>query len=305
MRVTSNLLTSRAMQYLQQAMLNIEGPQARITTGKRIIRPSDDPIDAVKVVAIKAEYSKLTQYEKNIASALDWMRITSSTLENVVDILDDVDELIATLGHPATSAERQNAAVEVDILIKDLLSAANRKFMGKYVFGGNETLTQPFTANYTGDIATSVQQNPDGISGIRNVRLSDSDTLAVNVPGDRVFQPSGEGAQDDIFQILMDLRTALTNNDIANMSAVQTRLDTAIKKVAADNANVGGSIRTVEQLELRLGEESLTTDARRSRLEDADIAKAMVEYNQAEFIYQAALAVSARILQTSLVNFIR
>jgi len=293
------------MENLQKAMENLEGPQRKITTGKRVSKPSDDPIDVSKLVGIKATYSKQSQYGKNIASALDWMTTTSSTLESVIDILDEVDELIAILGDPTTSAERQNASVEVDLLIKDLMSEANRKLMGKYLFGGNETQTVPFTANYSGDDISSVSQNPDGIDGTRTVRVSDVDTLTINVTGDSVFQPNGEGADDDVFKILVDLRTALETNDSLGMQQVQGRLDSAIKRVAAENASTGGSIRRLNDLQLRLDDEVLLADEQRSRLEDADIAKAMFEYNQAELIYQAALAATSRVVQISLVNFLK
>ena len=305
MRVTSNLLSSRAMQNLQKAMQNIESPQYRITTGKRVTKPSDDPIDAAKIVSVKATYSKQTQYEKNIASALDWMTATSSTLESIINILDEVDELISLLGDPTTSAERQNATVEVDLLLKNLLFTANHKFMDKYIFGGNETLTAPFIGNYTGDEITSVGQNPDGIDGVRIVRMSDVDTVIVNVPGDRVFQPGGAGADDDVFDILVDLRTALETNDSDGMKDVQDRLDAAIKRIAAENASLGGRMRRLDDLQLGLDDDALLTEEKRSRLEDADIAKAMFEYNQAELIYQAALAATSRVIQTSLVNFLR
>ncbi len=305
MRVTNNLLSLRAMQNLQKAMQNLEAPQSRVMTGKRITKPSDDPIDMARLVGVKATYSKQTQYEKNVASALDWMNTTSSTLENVIDVLDEVDGLISTLGDPATSAERQNAAVEVDLLLKNLLSEANRTFMGKYIFGGNETLAAPFIANYSGDEILSVDQNPDGIDGTRSLRLSDVDTITLNLPGDRVFQPSGSGADDDVFKLLVDLRTALETNDSDGMKDVQQKLDDAIKRISSENAFSGGSIRRLNDLQLRLEDSALLTDEQRSRLEDADIVRAMLDYNQAELTYQAALAATSRVIQISLVNFLR
>ena len=76
-------------------------------------------------------------------------------------------------------------------------------------------------------------------------------------------------------------------------------------RIAAENAAAGGSIRRLNDLQLRLDEEVLLADEQRSRLEDADIAKAMFEYNQAELIYQAALAATSRVVQISLVNFLK
>ena len=304
MRITNTYVTSRALQNLQQAMQNVSVPQEQITTGKRVNKPSDDPIDITKIVDLKATASRQTQYQKNIASGLEWMNATSSALESVLDALDEVDSLISTLDDPATSAERLNSVEEVDLLLMELLSAANRKLQDKYLFGGNETQTQPFTANYTGDEITSVTQNPDGIDSTRSARMSDTDTITLNVPGSSIFQPSGEGADDDVFQILTDLRTALENNDSEGMDAVQERLTTAYKSISAENAKVGGTIKRLENLDSQISDEALLTEDRRSLLEDADLAQAMMDYNQAELIYQAALSAAANVIQYSLVNFL-
>ena len=127
----------------------------------------------------------------------------------------------------------------------------------------------------------------------------------MNVPGDAVFQPSGEGSDDDIFQILLDLKTALLDNASEEMKVIQERVDSAFKRVASKNASLGGSISRLENLNLRLDEDGVLTEERRSKLEDADIAEEMMKYNQAELVYQAALAATARVIQYSLVNFLK
>jgi flagellar hook-associated protein 3 FlgL len=298
------MLSSRAMQNLQLVMKNLEKPQSQVTSGKRITNISDDPVDAARIVNLKASLAKQNQYSSNISSTLDWMNTTSSTLESILDILQEVDDLISTLSAPTTSAERANSTVEVDMLLSNLVSTANSKLLGKYIFGGNETLTAPFTAEYSGNQITSVTQNPDGIDATRNVRLNDVDTVEVNVPGDRVFQPNGVGEDGDVFNILAQLRTALENNDSEGMKTVQENLDTAIKRIASDNASLGGTISRLEDLKTRLDDETVLTEEQRSALEDADIAQAAYEYNQAELIYQAALAATSRVIQISLVNFL-
>jgi flagellar hook-associated protein 3 FlgL len=119
-----------------------------------------------------------------------------------------------------------------------------------------------------------------------------------------VFQPSGEGATDDVFEILQALRLAHENQDFDALRTQEQRLHDAILRIADVNAAVGNRIRHLESIGETLDAAALNYDAERSKLEDADLAEAVVEFNVAENVYQAALASTARILQFSLVNFL-
>jgi len=281
MRVTQSMVTSTATIYLMRDLDRLQAAQQKIATGKN--------------------------YTLAIDSGLAWNEMTSSALTQVEELLSDIlDVSQAVSDGAATSAERAQSAGAINQLLEELVMLANRKFKGKYIFGGDETLTAPFTANYddAGTLVTGVTANPNGIDGLWGYLVSDVDTVTINTPGSEVFQPNGEGANDDVFVILTDLRAAHEQNDLDALHTQEERLREAILSVADVNAGVGNRINHLESIGEDLDAAVLSYEAQRSELEDADIAEAIIEYNTAENIYQAALASTARILQFSLADYI-
>jgi flagellar hook-associated protein 3 FlgL len=149
-----------------------------------------------------------------------------------------------------------------------------------------------------------VTPNPMGTDGLWSYLVSKTDTLVMNTPGSEVFQPNGEGATDDVFEIVILLRQALDDQDFDAMATEEGRLREAISRVTGINAQVGSRINRLESISDDLETQILTYQDRRSQLQDTDLAEAIIEFNAADTAYQAALASTARILKLSLVDFI-
>ena len=307
MRVTHSMVTGTATMYLMRGLDRLQAAQQKIATGRNYTLPSENPIAATQILHYSSRIAESEQYRRAIDSGLAWNEMTSSVLTQVEELLSDILGISQTVSHGgATSAERTQTASTINQLLEELVMLANRKFKDKYIFGGDETLTAPFTANYdaAGTLVTGVTANPNGIDGLWGYLVSDVDTVTINTPGSEVFQPNGEGASDDVFVILTALRAAHENSDFGALETQEERLREAILCVTDVNAGVGNRINHLESIGDDLDVTVLSYEAQRSKLEDADIAEAIIEYNTAENIYQAALASTARILQFSLADFI-
>jgi flagellar hook-associated protein 3 FlgL len=307
MRVTQSMVTSTTTMYLMRDLERLQAVQQKIATGKNYTLPSDNPIATTQILHYSSRIAETEQYRRAIDTGVAWNEMTSSVLTQVEDLLSeilDVSQAVSSDG--ATSAERSQAASSMNQLLEELVMLANRKFKDKYIFGGDEVLTAPFTAEYDADgtLVTGVTANPNGIDGLWGYLVSDVDTVTINTPGSEVFQPSGEGASDDVFAILVDLRDAHQNNDIAAIGTQEEALHEAILRIADVNAAVGNRINHLESIGEDLDAVVLSYETQRSELEDADLAESIIEYNTAENIYQAALSSTARILHLSLANFI-
>lgn len=307
MRVTHSILTDTATMYLMRDLGNLQRVQERIATGRNYKLPSENPIAATQIVHFTSKVAEAEQYRRSIDTGIAWNEMTSSVLSQIEELLTDILDVSQSVSSgAATSAERLQAADALNSLLEELVMAGNRTFREKYIFGGDETLTVPFTAQYdaTGELITGVTQNPNGVDGTWGYLVSEVDTVVINTPGGEVFQPNGEAADDDVFQIVARLRQAHQDQDFSAMELEEDRLRQAILHVAGVNSGVGNRINHLESLGEDLDAAVLTYDAQRSKLEDTDLAEAIVEFNVAENIYEAALASTARILQFSLVNFI-
>jgi flagellar hook-associated protein 3 FlgL len=307
MRVTQSMLTHMATTYLMRDLERLQRVQQQITTGRNYTLPSENPVAATQIVHLGGTIAETTQYRSAIDSGLAWNEMTSTVLSQVEELLSDILNVSQGVSSSAvTSDERLRAAEQINSLLDELVMAANRTFRDKYLFGGDETLTVPFTArtDASGDLITGVAQSAKGIDGTWGYLVSEVDTVVMNTPGNEVFQPSGEGADDDVFQAVVRLRQALENQDFSAMALEEGRLSQAIAHVTSVNSSVGDRINRLESLGQDLDAMVLNYTDQRSTLEDTDMSKAIVEFNTAENVYQAALASTARILQLSLVDFI-
>lgn len=174
--------------------------------------------------------------------------------------------------------------------------------------GGSFTLTNDtsgtvaglgLTGFKTGEIG-SVSANPRGISGQRFQEVQEGVTLQTNVTGPEVFTQSV-----DLFQTLTTLRDALRANNTGAISSSLTTLDTGISQVSAALGSVGSRIQRIDGVK-----EILTNDITRmkgllSRVEDDDYASTVLEFQRQQQLFQAALNAGAKLIQPSLMDFLK
>ena len=195
MRVTPQVQTTRAVMTLQRHNLELLKYQTQVSTGKRVIRPSDDPADASLITRNRADDFRLEGLISNIVES-------SSVLESSVDAMLEVRDIITQVkvltleanssGNIATNERQANEALatELDELIDQLISVANRKLAdGRYLFGGTATETKPF------EVVTDEKQRPQtvtyqGTSEDVEAIVGKSLTVETFLAGNRVFQPA-------------------------------------------------------------------------------------------------------------------
>jgi flagellar hook-associated protein 3 FlgL len=196
-------------------------------------------------------------------------------------------------------------AAHVNELLETLVEQANARGPGgEYLFGGQETTTAPYTVtrNVAGEI-TAVAPNPRGIDGVVAVEVGEGLTVTTSESGTNVFGPTA--ASDYAFNVLIQLRDNLRLNDGPAVQAAIANIDTALDRAGASNATIGARLGALSLIEDGLAKRLVDHADTLSRLEDADMAQAMLDFQRHESIYQAALAAGARIIQPTLLDFLR
>ena len=227
-------------------------------------------------------------------------------LGQIEDLLAQIYDVAQQHGDDSTtSVEKETAAMLVNAYLEDLVTKANMSYLGSYIYGGTQTKTAPFTAEYGDSMITGVSQNPAGIDGTRKIEVDLSQTMQINLTGREILQPSGAGAEGDVFQTVIALRDALNNNDVTAIKQATEDLEQNISQVIQADTLAGERIRMLENKKLDLENNIILSEAARSKLQDTDYAKAMVELSITENMYEAALKITASLIDYSLVNFIR
>lgn len=291
-RVTNQTLMMSAQRNLETNKTNLARMQDQASDLKAIRRPSDNPTGTASSLQVRGEQAAAAQFERNIDNGRGWLNTIDSAMSNTTEILRKAKDLtIQGSNGTLTPAAREGIAVELEGLRKDLLGQANTSFMGRTVFAGNSDAGAAFTD------ATPPVFN--GSSSTVTRRVADGTTVRVDADGSAVFG-SGPGNVFDLLDtIAADLRSGANPN--TNLAALDQRLNTVISQ----HAEVGSRDAQIQRAQDVNMKQQGALESQRSGIEDVDMGKAFLDLEMQKTNYSAALAVTAKVLPQSLMDFLR
>jgi len=291
-RVTHGSTVAAAQRNLQTAMHRLASIQDKAATLKEISRPSDNPGAAAEAMAVRGAQRAADQHSRNVDNANGWLTTADSALSTATNLLHQVRDLTMSGANQGVlpQSARDALAVQLENLHGELLGAANSRYMGRSVFAG------------TSDAATAF--GSDGsFNGIANSevtrRVGENTTVRVDADGAAAF---GEGA-DSVFATVQGLAEDLRAGN--PVGARLAEVDAHLRNVLATQATLGATHAAVLRAEDSLADQKVTLEARRSGLEDADLATVALDLQTQELAYRAALAASAKVIQPSLMDYLR
>lgn len=289
MRITDSMLAQRVIDSINESKNRLGELQQILSTGKRVNKPSDDPLRISHILSLRRRVKDIEQYLKNIEIATTWIELTTQALSQAVEVINSA-RVVALRESSATSTleSRAVSAEEIRNLKVQLRNLANTAYGGRYLFSGTKTSTQPFDENgtYQGD------------QGEIEFQIGEKRTITINSSGDKVFQKG-----EDMFSVLSDLETALENNDSSGISDQLERLDDCLAQIHQWEGDLGGRARRVEISKNHLQDQTVQITKLLSSTEDADMVKIVVELQAAGVAYQAALSAGTQILEFTLIKF--
>jgi len=298
-RITSSMITRGVLTDLNDVAAKISETQRRMSTGKVLTRPSDDPYAVGKAIGLRTDVAGLTQYARNTDDASAWVEATDTALRSITDIAQRGRELLVQGSSGTLSAtDRVRIADEIDQLVEAAKQEGNSSQGGRSLLAGAATNVRPYPAGsdtYAGDGADIVRQIGPGVAVAVNVRASDvlgsggSDGRMISVLRDICAHLRGGTPAD---------RVALTTTDL---TAIDASIDTALSA----RAQVGAVSNRLTAAAGRLAELAEGTRGLLSTTEDADMAKTLIDYSMQQSVYQSALKAGAGVVQASLLDFLR
>jgi len=258
------------------------------TTGKRINNLSDDPVGLTQSLNIRSALSNIEQMVRNISYGNSWLTASESALINVQNIISDTKALCVQMASGTIGSEqRVSASVNVQNMLDEIVSLANTDVAGNYIFAGSKTDTIPFglDGTYNGD------NNPFAI------KIGQNSTAEIGSDGEAVF--------GTVFSTLVDLKAALQSNDVGGIQDAMDKLDTHFDDISSKISDVGSKMNRMEIRDKIFQDLNFSNTERLSKIEDADIAEAVMNVKAAELTYQAALASSAKVMRLTLVDYLQ
>lgn len=301
MRVTQRLMVNRVLSDLNNQTERLLALQQRLSTGLKVNTPSDDPLAARRAVNIRASIGASEQYMTNISTAGPQLTESTSSIQTVVDVLQRAQELTVQGANGTNSQTQLNQiAIEVNQLLETAVAEANHQTNGRYVFGGTRTTNAPFavTRDANNRIAAVAYEGND--ESIR-IAIGDGTDVSINETGSDAFQSS-----QDLFKMLIDIRDNLLAGDQASLQTGRlAELPVARDQLLISLARLGAVQNRIEQVSANADNAVQQLRSALSDSIDADYAETVVNLNAQSNAYQAALNAAARVIQPSLLDFVR
>jgi flagellar hook-associated protein 3 FlgL len=303
MRITQKMMSNIFVNNLRNQTRGILERQEQISNQKRINRPSDDPAGMARVLRGRSALAAVDQYSGNIKQ-------TKSRVEFTEEILKLADDLVQRArrtaeensGDSVTSEQRALAAEGIKETYDQLMQIANSRFGDRYIFGGHQTLAPPFSRDdqfaidYAGD------------DGNYRVPIAEGVEIALDADGENFFQDELGGGVD-IFDELQGLIDGLEHPDFDTGSAmIQAAIDPledAHAQLMDKRSEFAPKLYRLEATESHWKNYKAIVANAIGREEDVDMAQAIIELKNLETSYEATLATASRIIQQSLVNFLK
>ncbi|WP_405104793.1 flagellar hook-associated protein FlgL [Paenibacillus sp. FSL K6-1217] len=303
-RVTSNMMSSQLLLNLNRNARTMNDTQLQLASGRKINKPSDDPVGITYSLRYRAELSSNEQYTKNVDSALSWLDYNDTVLGQAGDVIQRLRDLTvqaSTGSNPQSALDSINE--EVMQLKEQLVDIANSKLNGKYIFNGEQYTTKPYDFPKGADGTYDTSQEVITDAGQIQYIVGEGVQMPINLTGNAVFGATGES--DNIFSLINNLSSALKAGDLTGISSQLDKIDTRTETILSARSEIGAKTNRVELMQDRLSDLNINLTDLQAKTEDADYEGLIMQSKIQENIYNASLSVGAKIISTTLVDFIR
>lgn len=309
MRVTQSMLSNTMLRNLNSSYTRMATLQQQISTGSKLLRPSDDPVGVTKAMSYRTQLTQNAQYDENLDTATKWLDTTDTTLGSVTSAMTRVQELITQAANDTNqTTDREKMLIEIKQIQQEIHDLANTKVGDTYLFSGTRT-NEPL---YKKDDATGeITFNGESVNIeiYNNIQLEINTTGAMKMFGkiDEVFakiETALSGEDTDGVTSGLDIGSILggTNSD---EDKEYTTIQGSIDLVLMERATVGAKQNRVDMMADRLALQKEALTKQQSNVEDVEYEEAITNLITQESIHRASLSVGGRIIQQTLVDFIR
>lgn len=299
-RITHNMMSQHLLTDVRRSNAEIARSQNEVSSGKRIQTAADDPTGAHRALRLRSALEQNDAIQAGIDAATGWTSTTESALKSVTDVIHRARELMIQASNDTYNAEdRKQVAGELTQLLEQIKSDANAKFGDQFVFSGTDATVKPYTLGgadtYLGNGDAVVRSIGPGVN------------VQVNVTGGALFGgAAGDGKLIDTMRSAIAALNGGTPADINNLRGpILSNLVTNLDTVVTARSTIGAVQNRATLADSRLEDAKVAVTTQLTATEDVDMAEALIRLSSQQTAYQAALTSGAKVIQPSLMDFLR
>jgi len=293
MRVTQNSIASSVLTALQSNISRLGATQQHLSSGRQLMRPSDSPAGTVSALEMRSQVTANKQYARNVEDGLGWLGAADGALQASSSELSRVRQIALqglSSGAVGDANSREALALEVESIRDTIMGFANTTYLDRPVFGGTSSDTYAFKPDGT----------HNGSTGQVIRQISAGTSVRVDVDGAKIFG-NGTGG---VYEVLTTVADKLRKNPGA-LQGELARLDAVATTIQSGLSTVGSRYAQMEKMKQVADDAVLSLSGSLAEVESIDLPKTITDLQLQQTAYQAALAAGARVVQSSLVDFLR
>ena len=299
-RITQNMMSTSLLADIQRNNVALARTSQQISSGKRISSAADDPVGATRALGLKSSMSANVGYQAAAEATTGWTQTTEGALSSIVDIVQGTRELIVEANNDTLQpSDRQKLAAKLGEMLEQVKATANARYGDQYVLSGQKSNVPPYAGGvsdaYSGDTGSVIRT------------IGPNQPVQINVTGDAML---GSGGGDG--KLLDTMRTAIANlnggsaADLANLRGpLLQQLGTNLDQILTGRATIASASVRADLASSQIDSLKVTMTDQLSQVEDTDYAEAITRYSSQKTVYEAALQAGAKVIQPSLMDFLR
>ncbi|EJV88614.1 flagellar hook-associated protein 3 [Bacillus cereus] len=286
MRVSTFQNASWAKNQLMDLNVQQQYHRNQVTSGKKNLLMSEDPLAASKSFAIQHSLANMEQMQKDIADSKNVLTQTETALQGVLKSLTRADQLTVQASNGTNSEKELKAiGVEIDQILKQVVYLANTKEQGRYIFGGDSVEKPPFTEDGT------YQGGKNDV----NWQLNDGYEF-------KAFR-NGEALLSPVIKTLKQMSEAMQNGDPKALKPLLEGNKQNLDGIINRTTEVGSTMNTMETFKTILSEQNVALQENRKEIEDVDLAVAISDLAYINATYEATLKAVSTMSKTSILDY--
>ncbi|MHB9922097.1 flagellar hook-associated protein FlgL [Clostridium botulinum] len=327
MRITNKMMANSFMTDMNNNLENLDRIRQQLTSGKNFSKPSHDPAGVIRSMQLYSGIDANKQYNKNISNVKNWLDVTDTALAQLGNQLGTIrNKLLAAGDAGYGEVERKAIKDEINEVIGSISQTLNTTFDGKYIFSGTRVTAKPTGTEKNGENNELIYLKKDGSTKLENpvddeyiqmqeklkAEISEGVIIEYNVTSKQIIEDGGvdlrellknivnhlDGKNDDGTTMDVDAIKKLVNEDLASIDKVNENL----LKVRAE---VGAKQNRMDSAKEMNTETNFNLHEILSNIEDVDVVEKNMEYAILQSVYISSLQTSAKVLQPTLMDYLR
>lgn len=301
MRITNATMTNSYLKDVQNNLQTIDKLNTQLNSGKNVNKVSDSPYEAIKILNMQNEINDVEKYNYNCDEISGWINTTDDALGKVGNITSEIKVLLTSISGAYGEDEVNAIKSEVNEKVKQIGEALNTTYAGRFIFGGSNTDEAPFEIFENIDGTVELRLNASANEDKLKVDISDGITVDYNLTANQVTN-GGDG-----IKAINDVLVALSKNPIdqAEIQGLMDDMEDYMNHTLNTRSAIGAKSNTVENVKSSNEENILKLTSAYSSMQDVEYAEKYIELKSAEMIYNSCMQVGAKLMQPTLLDYMR